>query len=316
MSDPDNGTTSREKSVDRATLPGVSVAPWLILLCVLASLRVSGAAQPRFDSNRAWEDLRQLVAIGPRPAGSPAIEQTRKYIATQLAAAGVSLTEQAWDEQTPLGKTHMVNLIATIPGARKERIVFSGHYDTKLFRQFRFVGASDGGSSAAFLIELARVLKGRRNPWTIELVFLDGEEAVIEWQGDDHTYGSRHYVAAAKQNGSLASIKANVLVDMIGDRDLRIKRDTNSTGWLTDIVWEAARREKLDAYFVPETTKVEDDHMPFLAAGVPSVDIIDLEYEPWHTAQDTLDAVSARSLQIVGDVVLAALPRIEAHLAQ
>jgi glutaminyl-peptide cyclotransferase len=279
------------------------------------SLPVS-AAQPRFDSNRAWEDLRQLVAIGPRPSGSPAIEQTRKYITGQLAAAGVSVTEQAWDDETPLGKTHMVNLIATIPGARKERIVFSGHYDTKLFRQFRFVGASDGGSSAAFLIELARVLKARRNPWTIELLFLDGEEAVVEWQGNDHTYGSRHYVEIAKQNGSLASLKANVLIDMIGDRDLRIKRDTNSTAWLTEIVWEAARREKLDAYFVPETTKIEDDHIPFLTAGVPSVDIIDLEYEPWHTAHDTLDAVSARSLQVVGDVVVAALPKIEARLAQ
>jgi len=295
--------------------PGKSVAKafWLSIVAVLC---VSAAAPPRFDSNRAWEDLRQLVAIGPRPSGSPAIEQTRKYITSQLAAAGVTVTEQAWDDDTPLGKTHMVNLVATIPGARKERIVFSGHYDTKLFRQFRFVGASDGGSSAAFLIELARVLKGRRNPFTVELLFLDGEEAVIEWQGNDHTYGSRHYVEAATHNGTLASLKANVLLDMIGDRDLRIKRDTNSTGWLTDIVWEAARREKLDAYFAPETTKIEDDHIPFVAAGVPSVDIIDLEYEPWHTAHDTLDAVSARSLQIVGDVVVAALPKIEARLTQ
>jgi Zn-dependent M28 family amino/carboxypeptidase len=292
------------------------VTLWLLLLCGLPSLGVSAAASPRFDSNRAWEDLRQLVAIGPRPSGSPAIAQARKYITGQLAAAGVTVTEQAWDDDTPLGKTHMVNLVATIPGARKERIVFSGHYDTKLFRQFRFVGASDGGSSAAFLIELARVLKGRRNPFTVELLFLDGEEAVIDWQGNDHTYGSRHYVEAGTHDGTLASLKANVLVDMIGDRDLRLKRDTNSTGWLTDIVWDAARREKLDAYFVPETTKIEDDHIPFVTAGVPSVDLIDLEYEPWHTARDTLDAVSARSLQIVGDVVVAALPKIEARLAQ
>jgi len=287
-----------------------------MLLCGLLSLRVSAASAPKFDSSRAWEHLRQLVAIGPRPSNSKEIEEARKYIRTQLAAAGVNVTEQAWDDQTPLGKMHMVNLVATIPGARKERILFSGHYDTKLFHQFRFVGASDGGSSAAFLIELARVLKGRANPFTIEIVFLDGEEAVVEWQGEDHTYGSRHYVQAAKQNGSLASLKANVLVDMIGDRDLRIKRDTNSTRWLTDIIWEAARHEKLDAYFVPEMTRIEDDHIPFLDAGVPSVDIIDLEYEPWHTAHDTLDAVSARSLQVVGDVLIAALPQIEAHVGQ
>src|SRR6266511_5130638 len=130
---------------------------------------------PKFDSGRAWEDLRQLVAIGPRPSGSPAIEQTRKYIKDQLAAAGLSAVEQTWDDQTPIDKVRMVNLIATIPGARRERIVFAGHYDTKLFREFRFVGASDGASSAAFLIELARVLKARKNPFTVDILFLVGE---------------------------------------------------------------------------------------------------------------------------------------------
>src|SRR5204862_5499795 len=133
----------------------------------------------------------------------------------------------------------------TIPGTRKERIVIASHYDTKKFREFRFLGASDGGSSTAFLIELARVLKARRNTLTIELLFLDGEEAVVEWRGNDHTYGSRHYVAAARKDGSLATLKAFVLVDMIGDRDLRIKRDLNSTPWLTNIIWDAARQQKL-----------------------------------------------------------------------
>ena len=286
-------------------------------LFLALALLLQAPQAAHFDSGRAWEHLRQLVALGPRPSGSPAIEQTRQYIKDQLAAAGVPVVEQAWDEQTPIDKVRMVNLIATIAGARKDRIAITGHYDTKLFREFRFVGASDGGSSAAFLIELARVLKARRNAATFELVFLDGEEArLTDWRGTDNTYGSRHYIEVAKRNGSIASLKANVLVDMIGDRDLRLKRDTNSTRWLTDIVWDAARRQKLDAYFVPDSTQIEDDHLPFLAAGVPSVDIIDLEYEPWHTAKDTLDAVSARSLQIVGDVVLAALPQIEARVAR
>jgi Zn-dependent M28 family amino/carboxypeptidase len=258
-----------------------------------------------------------MVAIGPRPAGSPALEQTRKYIKGQLASAGVAVVEQAWEDQTPLDKVKMVNLVATIPGARKERVVIAGHYDTKLYRQFRFVGASDGGSSAAFLLEIARVLKGRKNPMTIELVFLDGEEARLpDWSGTDNTYGSRHYVETAKRDGSLATLKALVLVDMIGDRDLRIRRDTNSTRWLTDIIWDAAKRQELDSYFIADNTRVEDDHVPFLQAGVPAVDIIDLDYEPWHTAKDTLDAVSARSLQVVGDVVLAALPHIEARLTK
>jgi len=273
------------------------------------------APQPKFDSGRAWEHLRQLVAIGPRPSGSPAIEQTRKYIKDRLAAEGLVAVEQAWDDKTPIDTVHLVNLSVTIPGLHKDRIVIAGHYDTKLTREFRFVGASDGGSSAAFLIELARALKTRRNANTIEILFLDGEEARLwDWQGTDNTYGSRHYVEMAKHDGSIASLKTMILVDMIGDRDLTIRRDLNSTPWLTDIVWNAAKSREHDGYFLAETTRVEDDHLPFLAAGIPAVDIIDLDYEPWHTVRDTLDAVSARSLQVVGDVVLAALPAIEAHL--
>jgi len=287
----------------------------VVLAAILATQ--ASAPPPKFDSGRAWEHLRQLVAIGPRPSGSAAIEQTRKYIREQLAAAGLTAIEQAWEEQTPIDKVKMANLVVTIPGARKERLVIAGHYDTKLYRQFRFVGASDGGSSAAFLLELARVLKGRRNPMTIELLFLDGEEARLpDWSGTDNTYGSRHYVELARRDGSLATLKAMLLVDMIGDRDLDIRRDTNSTPWLTGILWDTAKRQSLDDYFVADSTRVEDDHLPFLAAGVPSVDIIDLDYEAWHTSKDTLDACSARSLQVVGDVLLGALPQIEAHLTK
>jgi len=285
-------------------------------LIVVNSIAVWGQTPPKFDSNRAWEHLRQLVAIGPRPAGSAAIEQSRKYIKEQLAAIGLKTVDQAWDDETPLGRVHMVNLIATIPGASASRIAITGHYDTKLFREFRFVGASDGGSSAAFLIELARALKARKNALTMEIVFLDGEEAVIDWRGTDHTYGSRHYVEAAQRAKTLAGLKAMILVDMIGDRDLGIRRDSNSTPWLTDIVWSAAARLKLTNYFLPAPTTVEDDHLPFLAAGVPSVDIIDLDYPAWHTQGDTLEAVSARSLQVVGDVLLTALPQIEARLVR
>jgi glutaminyl-peptide cyclotransferase len=287
------------------------------VLALLGLQALTPAPALKFDAGRAWEHLRQLVAIGPRPSGSPAIEDTRKYIRNQLAAAGLTATEQTWDEQTPIDKVKMVNLVVTIPGARKERIVFAGHYDTKLFREFRFVGASDGGSSAAFLLELARILKSRKNAFTIELLFLDGEEARMpEWHGTDNTYGSRHYVDLAKRDGSLATLKALVLIDMIGDRDLDIRRDTNSTPWLTNLFWETAKRQELDDYFIPDSTKIEDDHLPFLAAGVPAVDIIDLDYDAWHTPKDTLDAVSARSLQVVGDVVVAALPHIEAHLTK
>ena len=129
---------------------------------------------------------------------------------------------------------------------------------------------------------------------------------MVEWTGNDHTYGSRHYVDAAKKEGTLDPIAAFFLVDMIGDRDLRILRESNSTRELTDLVWTAARRLKRPE-FVDEEIAIEDDHLEFLRAGVPSVDIIDLDYPAWHNEQDTMDKLSPASLQAVGDVLLAAL---------
>ncbi len=307
-------STQRSQRTQRKQL--FSLISAISAFIVVGTIAAYAQTPAKFDSSRAWEHLRQMLAIGPRPAGSPAIELTRKYIKDQLTAIGLKTVEQAWDDQTPLGNVHMVNLIVTIPGATSDRLAITGHYDTKLFRDIRFVGASDGGSSAAFLIELARVLKARRNRMTIELVFLDGEEAVIEWRGADHPYGSRHYVETAVKNGSLTTLKAMVLVDMIADRDLGMRRDSNSTKWLTDIIWGEAAKMKYDNYFLPAMTTVEDDHLPFLAAGIPSVDIIDLDYDAWHTQRDTIEAVSARSLQVVGDVLLAALPQIETRLSK
>jgi Zn-dependent M28 family amino/carboxypeptidase len=253
--------------------------------------------------------LEKIVAIGPRPAGSPGAAATRQYIKHQLAATGLTATEQAFDAQTPAGTLRMVNVSAVIPGPGTGRLIIAGHYDTKLFQDIQFVGANDAGSSTAFLIELARVLKERRNALTIELLFLDGEEAIGDWESGN-TWGSRHYVADARKRDALSQIKAMILVDMIGDRDLAFKRETRSTPWLTDAIWSAARqlnrREFLDAELA-----VDDDHLPFLEAGIPATDIIDLDYPHWHTAGDTLDKVSASSLQVVGDVLLTALPAVE-----
>jgi glutaminyl-peptide cyclotransferase len=275
---------------------------------------MSAQAPPAFDSNKAWEHVRQQVAIGPRPSGSPANAKTRQYITAQLAALGIKTVEQPFDGATPIGPIKMVNLIGTIPGKSADRIILASHFDTKLYRDVRFVGASDGASSTAGLLELARVLKARKDlPFTIELLFFDGEEAVGDWSATDSTYGSRHYVDAARKSGSLKSIRALVLLDMIGDRSLTIRRDPNSTRWLTDIIWATANKLG-HRQFMDEEMAIEDDHLPFLKAGVPAVDIIDLEYAAWHTPQDTMDAIAARSLQIVGDVVVAALPQIEARL--
>jgi Zn-dependent M28 family amino/carboxypeptidase len=269
-----------------------------------------------FDSARAYEHLRRQVGFGPRPAGSAPLAQARQYILSQLKAAGITAREDTFDAATPIGQIRMVNLVASIPGRRAERIALATHYDTKLFREFRFVGASDGASSTAAVLELGRVLKARQNEFTIELLFFDGEEAVVDWnRNNDNTYGSRRYVETAQKTGTLGGLKALVLLDMIGDRNLAIRRDSNSTPWLVDAVWSAAARLGYRAHFLSEETSIDDDHMPFVRAGIPAVDIIDLDYPAWHTAQDDLDRVSARSLQIVGDVVLDALPHIERHLA-
>ena len=301
---------------------GRSVKLNLFVMPVLAAC--VSAAQPAapaqtaaltFDGARAFNDLRAMVEIGPRPSGSPAIEKTRDYIRKELTAAGLKVVEQAFDARTPKGTVHMVNLRATVPGTApgKGRIVIGGHYDTKPIKEFAFVGASDAASSAAFLLEIARALKGRTSPLPIELLFLDGEEAVVEWRGQDHTYGSRYYVEQLKKANATKDVRAFILVDMIGDRDLGIRREQNSTDWLTDAIWSAARRLNRPE-FLEDSTPIEDDHLEFLAAGIESVDIIDLDYPQWHTADDTLEHVSAKSLQAVGDVLLAALPAIESRL--
>ncbi|MFB3852267.1 MAG: M28 family peptidase [Vicinamibacterales bacterium] len=278
--------------------------------------RAQSGAKPVFDSGRAYEHLTRIVSFGPRPPGSAALEATRKYIREELARVRVKVRDQAFDASTPVGNIRMVNLIAAIPGRRPERIIFGGHYDTKLYREFRFVGANDAGSSTAFLLELARVLAARQNPFTVEIVFFDGEEALRpEWAGTDHTYGSRHYVETARRDKTLNTIAAMILVDMIADRNLNISRESASTPWLTDLVWAASKRLGFQRYFLDQSTPIEDDHVAFLDAGVPAVNIIDLDYQPWHTAGDTLDKVSARSMQVVGDVLLEALPSIEKRLA-
>jgi Zn-dependent M28 family amino/carboxypeptidase len=276
---------------------------------------LGACAEPlKFDGARAWADLQRQVGFGPRPSGTPALVKTRQYILDQLKAAGIRTQEQTFTATTPAGPVAMSNVIGTIPGRRPERILLASHYDTKR-APFRFVGANDGASSTAALLELGRALAKSQPELSIELLFFDGEEAVNwDWAGTDNTYGSRHYVQTAQKAGALGTIKALVLLDMIGDRDLLIRRESYSTPWLVDAIWSAAARTGHAGTFVPELTTVDDDHVNFVRAGVPSVDVIDLDNPTWHTAQDDLEHVSQKSLQIVGDVILAALPAIEQRL--
>jgi Zn-dependent M28 family amino/carboxypeptidase len=287
-----------------------------VLLSAAAYVSPTGAATP-FSGERALEHVRKLVEFGPRPSGSKELGLARKYIQRET---GGELEE--WTADTPAGKVQMANVVVELKGESDDAIIIASHYDTKRYKEFAFVGANDGGSSTGALIEIARALRaaGDKRRFTYRLVFFDGEEAVCrEWdecskQGrPDNTYGSRYEVVRLKTAGRLKHVRAFILLDMMGYDRLELGRDDLSTPWLLDILWRTARELGYSKQFVERVEAVGgDDHVPFLGAGVPSVDLIQLStYPHWHTPEDTLDKISPRSLQAVGDVVLASLPRIE-----
>ena len=278
-----------------------------------------------FNGERAMEHVRKQIEIGPRIPGSPELAKTREYIINSLKSAGLAVTTDEFTASTPVGEKKMVNITAEVPGESKDVIMIASHYDTKLFKDMQFVGANDPAASAATLIELGRVLgASQQKPrFTYWLVFFDGEEAFCEeWDqcskpdAPDNTYGSRHYVSQLRARNELGRVRALILMDMMGYKDLQLGRDTMSTRWLQDIVWRTARDLGYGKYFVDRPEGVGgDDHEPFLRAGIDSLDLIQLSGYPfWHRADDTIDKVSAQSMKIAGDVVLASLPRIEEYL--
>jgi Zn-dependent M28 family amino/carboxypeptidase len=274
-----------------------------------------------FSAERAYEHVKKLVEFGARPSGSKALARSRRYILDQLRGG----KQDEWVADTPAGKVKMVNIIFEAPGETEDTIVLASHYDTKPFKDFSFVGANDGGSSTGVLIELARAFaaSNARRHFTYRFVFFDGEEAVCrEWDecgkpgSPDNTYGSRRYVAQLRARDQLRHMRALILLDMIGYEKLELGRDTMSTPWLVDVLWKTAREVGYAKQFVEREEGVGgDDHEPFLLAGVPSVDLIQLStYPHWHTPEDTLDKIAPFSLKAVGDVVLASLPRLEEKL--
>ncbi len=268
-----------------------------------------------FSEQRAAADLRTIVGFGPRPAGSAAIGKTRAYIVAELEKIGLKPELDEFTAQTPRGPRKMVNIRALRPGARPDVIALTGHYDTKVF-DFPFVGASDGGSSAAWLLEFARATADVKLDHSLEFIFFDGEEAVVEWTDADSVYGSRYDADRRARAGALNRLKALILVDMIGDRNLNIRREAQSTRWLKDIIWNTAESLGHRREFLNEEQEIADDHVPYLRAGIPAVDLIDFDYAPWHTASDTLDKTSPRSLKIVGDVIYFSLAEIDRRAGQ
>ncbi len=262
-----------------------------------------------FDGQRAYQHVADLVAIGPRSAGTEAIRRTQQYIFDKLQSFGCLIEQQDFRASTPIGTVEMQNIIAKVPGASQDVVLLATHYDTK--RLPNFVGADDGGSSTGVMLEMARLICQRRNAMTVWIAFFDGEEAFGDWSATDSTYGSREVAARLALSGEIGWIKAMLLADIVGGRNLRIKRELNSTPWLSDLVWSTARRLGYESIFVSETTTIEDDHLPFLRRQVPAVDIIDLDVPYWHTPQDTMDKISPRSLAVVGHVLIETLPELE-----
>jgi Zn-dependent M28 family amino/carboxypeptidase len=299
------------------------IAAGLVLLCISAIAGVDigrhharaevEAAVAGFSGERALNDLRQLVQFGPRPSASENLERARAYIKHQLSASGAELLDDPFLATTPVGNIPMTNLIGVLRGESSTVVVLAGHYDTARIDGVRFVGANDGGSSAAFLLEMARVLSRRNNRLTYWVVFFDGEEALKKWASSDSLYGSRHLAEKLSREGKLGEVKALILVDMVADRHLSILGESNSTAWLSDLVFRSARALGCEKLFNGGGFPVEDDHLPFLAWGIPSVDIIDVTpFRSYHhTAQDSIYKCDPESLTVVGQVLLATLAELE-----
>jgi len=252
---------------------------------------------------------KEIVAFGPRWDGSKAIEQVRAYIKNKLKNDHVE--EDEFVAETSIGKVPMRSIVAKFPGSRDGVIVVASHYETNYWlRNTSFVGANDGACTSGLLLAIADQLRGKQlEGYSIWLAFLDGEESMQqEWKTADALWGSRHLAAKWQADGTASKIKAFLLADMIGDADLDIQRDENSTGWLEDVVLQAAQSLGYQSYFFQATGAVEDDHLPFAKVGIPVADIIDLNYgynnSYHHTTQDTIDKLSPKSLQISGDVIL------------
>ncbi len=262
-----------------------------------------------FDGKLAFEHVVKQVGFGPRPSGSHANAETQDYILTQLSAAACAVETDAFNAQTPAGTIPMKNILVKIPGDKPGVILLGTHFDTK--KLDNFVGADDGGSSTAVMLELARLLCAQTGHYAVWIAFFDGEEAVQQWSDTDSRYGSREMAAKFAMGGDLPKIKAFLLADIVGSRLLRFKRELNSTKPLTEMVWATAARLGYSAIFVNEAVAIEDDHLSFLKRGVPSVDVIDLEIPYWHTPQDTIDKISSKSLAVTGHVFMESVKQLQ-----
>ncbi len=286
-----------------------------ILALGTASLGATATA-PGFQGAAALADTKRAVSFGERPSGSPAIERLRQWIVAEVKPLGGELILDPFTGQTPAGPVPMSNIILKYSGSSGKAIAVSGHFDTKRIPMVHFVGANDAGSSTGFLIEFAKAVSKMKHKDDIYVVFFDGEEAVGTWSDTDSRYGSRHLAQKWSADGTLARLKALINVDMVGDKDLDLANDDNSSQSLRTAVAQIAAKLGDTKYFRQDRGGIDDDHRSFADTGVNVIDLIDLNYGPngsyWHTAQDTPDKLSAHSLQVVGDIVLELVKQLDA----
>jgi glutaminyl-peptide cyclotransferase len=271
------------------------------------------STQPQQNAgNKIWEDfsgdkalahVQAMVDLGPRPPGTDAIEKTRAYLTSKLEAAGWKVERQIFSNDTPRGKVQFVNLIATFGKATAPSFLVCSHYDTKTFDNARFVGANDAGSSTGVLVELARVMAERPEVANkLELVFFDGEEAYEAFTETDGLFGSRYFAQQLAAQDKAKLFRGGILFDMVGDKSLTITLPPDSPADLAAALFAAADALKLRKHFTYFDRDITDDHTPLNEVGIPVIDLIDFDYPPWHTPEDTIDKLSAESLRITGAV--------------
>lgn len=313
--------TTSSCTQDQAANPPASAAPTASASPVEAATDSSQtapeSAPPTFDADRAMQYTRQIVAFGPRPIGSVNHTKVENYILAHLK--GDTIEQDAFTVDTSEGSFPVRNIIAKFPGSRDGIIVVASHYDTNWpLKNTAYVGANDGASSSALLLELANQLRGKKlNGYSVWLLWDDAEESMrLPWYDPEALYGVRHLAAKWQADGTLKNIKAFLLEDMIGDADLNIERDQNSTPWLEDLIYQAATRLGSQSHFFARTGQISDDHIPFVQHGVPSADLIDFDYGYnnvfWHTTEDTVDKLSPKSLAIAGAVTLETIRMLDA----
>ena len=284
-----------------------------LALIIVAVCGCGGSRPPppipwqQYSGERAYQHVEKLVGYGPRPSGSDALGRAATYIEAQLKEYGLTVEEQVFMAPTPLGPKQFRNIVAKTrfqPGSPNSVIIIGSHYDTKFFTNITFVGANDAGSSSGALLEIARIAADQPSLW---FVFFDGEEAMQQYSDEDGFWGSKFFVEDLKGKNQVAQVKAMVLLDMIGDKNLNV----TVNGSLIPQTFDASRAAGFRDYFAYGGNGVLDDHVAFMRAGIPAVDLIDFEFgsgpglnDYWHTEKDTLDKISPRSLEIVGKTTL------------